>query len=304
MPRSARMVRTMVTAVACLGMLSVASSSAAATAPAAPSDLAVTFGSSSVVLAWTDSSVDETGFSIERCVGTGCTAFGQIATVAAGVTTYTDTFHSVGTNRYRVRAVNGAGSSAYSTTAEITLFSTGDVFPSIAAGPTTGPAQLSVTFDGSASATLNGTIASFLWSFGDDQTASGPVVTHTYATPGVYAASLKVTSSLFGSTSSTAVIITVTAPPLVAPSDLSTASPARRQINLTWTNPTSSATSLTLERCKGRGCTSFTRIAGLSTSTTSFIDSSVKRETTYRYRLAASDVTATVYSNIAVGVSR
>jgi hypothetical protein len=66
----------------------------------------------------------------------------------------------------------------------------------------------------------------------------------------------------------------------------------------------SSATSLTLERCKGSGCTSFTRIARLTTSTTSFTDSNVRGGTTYSYRLAASDSAATVYSNTAVATAR
>jgi PKD repeat protein len=285
-------------------MLSVAAAAPAASAPAAPSALTATFGSNGLVLAWTDASSDETGFSIERCLGASCTAFGQIATVGAGSTTYTDTYRAEGVDRYRVRAFNGAGYSGYSNVAEIPIFGTGEVFPSITATPTSGSASLTVTFDGSLSTTLNGTIASHQWSFGDDQTASGAVVTHTYATPGVYAASLKATSSTFGSSNSTAVIIVVAPPPLVAPGDLSATSPARGQIRLTWTNPVSSATSLAVERCKGSGCTSFARIAVLAGSATSFLDSTVKRGTTYRYRLGASDATATVYSNIATAVSR
>ena len=142
-----------------------------------------------------------------------------------------------------------------------------------------------------------------MWSFGDGQAAPGAVVAHTFATPGVYAASLKVTTigTFGGATESTAVIITVTAPPLVVAGDLRATSPRPGQIRLTWTNPVSSATSLALERCKGQGCTSFTRMALLTTSTTSYVDSTVKRRVAYRYRLAASDATATVYSNV-VGV--
>jgi PKD repeat protein len=154
-----------------------------------------------------------------------------------------------------------------------------------------GQAPLTVRFDGSGSTAINGTISAYLWSFGDNQTAPGPIVSHTYTTPGVYAASLFIGDG-------TTVTITVTPPPLVAPSDLS-ATALRKRVSLTWTNPVSSATALELERCKGRGCTSFAPIAALSPSATSFLDSTVRKGTTYRYRLAASDSTGTVFSNIA-----
>lgn len=305
MSRFVPVMRTIAVAAVGLGMLGIPASVYAATVPAAPSVLTVSFGPSGMVLGWTDNASDETGFSIERCLGAGCTAFGQIATVGPDATSYTDTYHGL-LNLYRVRAFNAAGYSAYSNTAENFLFGTGDVFASIAASPTAGQAPLAVAFDGSTSAAINGTVTGWTWSFGDNQTASGEVVTHTYATPGVYAASLMVTTTgTFGGSASdsTAVIITVTAPPLVAPSDLS-AMPVRGKIRLTWTNPVSSATSLTLERCKGAGCTSFIRLAVLTTSTTSFIDSNVRRGATYGYRLAASDPTATVYSNTAIATVR
>jgi hypothetical protein len=95
-----------------------------------------------------------------------------------------------------------------------------------------------------------------------------------------------------------------TTPQLLAPSDLSITTVAGRT-RLTWTNPESSATSLILERCKGTGCTSFRPIAVLTTSTTSFIESRIRRGTTdTTYRLAASDSTGTVYSNVEVATVR
>ena len=92
----------------------------------------------------------------------------------------------------------------------------------------------------------------------------------------------------------------LTALSLVAPSDLSATTVGRRN-RLTWTNPESSATSLILERCEGTGCTDFRPIAILDTDTTSFIESRIRRGSTdISYRLAASDETGTVYSNIEV----
>ena len=168
-----------VVGAATLSALGLVAATPAASVPTAPSALTVDFGTGGVVLAWADNSSDETGFSIERCLGPGCTAFGQIATVGAGATTYTDGFHASGMNRYRIRAYNGTGYSGYSNIDEIALFSTMEVFPSITAAPTTGHAPLTVSFDGSGSSSLNGSITGYAWSFGDNQTATGSAVTHT-----------------------------------------------------------------------------------------------------------------------------
>jgi glucose/arabinose dehydrogenase len=64
----------------------------------------------------------------------------------------------------------------------------------IAAAPTSGPAPLSVTFDGSDSADPEGQALTYLWDFGDGDTATtaGPGVSHTYTADGSYVASLRV----------------------------------------------------------------------------------------------------------------
>jgi hypothetical protein len=58
-------------------------------------------------------STNESGFRVER--STNGTSFTQVATVGAGVKTYTST--GLSSNRFRVRACNTGGNSAYSNTA-------------------------------------------------------------------------------------------------------------------------------------------------------------------------------------------
>jgi len=87
--------------------------------PNAPSNLVANGVSSTQInLSWTDNSSDETVFKIERCTGNNCTNFAEIAQVGANVTTFPNTGLSRNTwYRYRVRASNGNGDSAYSNVA-------------------------------------------------------------------------------------------------------------------------------------------------------------------------------------------
>jgi len=59
--------------------------------------------------------MNEDGFKIERCQGNGCTNFVEIAQVPANTSSYPDPALSSNTfYRYRVRAFNLEGNSAYS----------------------------------------------------------------------------------------------------------------------------------------------------------------------------------------------
>ena len=86
------------------------------TPPNAPSNLTVTgTGRNYVNLRWQDNSTNETSFELERCQGSGCTNFALIATLGANTTSYTDSgLVRKTTYRYRIRARNSAGASAYS----------------------------------------------------------------------------------------------------------------------------------------------------------------------------------------------
>lgn len=86
----------------------------------APSNLAATaVGSKRIDLTWSDNSSAETGFRIYRS-GNGV-RFSKVATVGAGVTSYTNTRLRRGkTYYYRVRAYSGTTSTAYSNTASAT----------------------------------------------------------------------------------------------------------------------------------------------------------------------------------------
>ena len=88
--------------------------------PNAPSALAAeAISDSQINLSWTDNSLNENTFRIER--STNGVSFAQIGSVGPGVTTYSDTgLNSNTIYYYRVRANNNAGNSAYTNTASVT----------------------------------------------------------------------------------------------------------------------------------------------------------------------------------------
>jgi predicted phage tail protein len=90
--------------------------------PAAPTGLTATaLSKSQISLTWADNADNETGFRIQRCKGSTCTNFTQIATVGANVTSYLNAKLSPNTTyRYRVLAYNLSGNSDYSNIAMAT----------------------------------------------------------------------------------------------------------------------------------------------------------------------------------------
>jgi M6 family metalloprotease-like protein len=86
--------------------------------PQTPGDLTATAVSQTRIdLAWTDNSSNEDGFKIERSPD-GSTGWSQVASVSAGVITYSDTGLTCGTTYYyRVAAYNASGASGYSSPA-------------------------------------------------------------------------------------------------------------------------------------------------------------------------------------------
>jgi FtsP/CotA-like multicopper oxidase with cupredoxin domain len=95
------------------------------TPPDSPSNLsATTLSTSEIDLSWTDNSLDETGFVIDR--SDNDIDYAQIAALGGDSTAFTDTgLASSTTYYYQVAAVNDGGTSAYSNTADATTEAAG-----------------------------------------------------------------------------------------------------------------------------------------------------------------------------------
>jgi hypothetical protein len=146
------------------------------TPPTAPSNLTATGASSSQInLSWTASTdnVGVTGYYVQRCSGSGCTNFAQVASVSGATTAYSDTGLAASTSySYRVEATDAAGNlSGFSNTTSATT------------GASTGTPGLVAAYDFNAG---SGTTVSDLSGNGN----TGTIVNATWTTSGKYGSAL------------------------------------------------------------------------------------------------------------------
>lgn len=89
--------------------------------------------------------------------------------------------------------------------------------------------------------------------------------------------------------SNTASATTSAAPPALptAPSALTATAVSRTQINLSWSDNSGNESGFRIERCKNANCTNYVQIAQVGANVTTFADTTVSKNTTYRYRMRA-----------------
>lgn len=151
------------------------------TAAAGPAPLAVSFdGSGSKA----DGSASIKSYTWS--FGDGTTATGSTAS---------HTFTSAGTYETTLTVTDTNGLTSATNTPVIVTTSVANVAPkaSICATTTSGTFPLTVSFDGSCSTDSDGTIASYVWSFGDGSAGSGKSVSHTFTTAAEFIVTLQVT---------------------------------------------------------------------------------------------------------------
>jgi PKD repeat protein len=137
-------------------------------------------------------------------------SFGDGST-GTGVTT-SHTYNTAGTYTVHLTVIDGQGATG-SITQIIQVNTSGQNASPIAsftASPTSGVAPLAVDFDASDSSDLDGSIASYNWTFGDGSTGTGVAIFYTYSIPGTYTARLTVTDNE-GATSNASQAISVAA---------------------------------------------------------------------------------------------
>jgi hypothetical protein len=273
------------------------------TVPMAPSNLILTTNSaSSIGLAWTDNSTNETGFVVQRQTGTSG-IWTTLTTTTAGATTFTDTTVLPNTEySYQVLATNSAGTSSASNTDSAT---TPDVIPGAPSGLTT--------------TAISTTQISLGWTDNSDnetgfvvqrQTGTGSWMQLTTTAAGVTSYtdstaaantqySYRVLATNSAGTSSASNSASATTPDVVpgAPSGLTTTASSATQITLAWTDNSNNETGFRIERQTGSG--SWTLLTTTAAGVTNYSDTTVSASTQYSYRVSASNsVGASTVSNV------
>jgi len=269
----------------------------------APSDLVATaVSASAITLLWMDNSSNETSFLIERKTGTAG-AYAQIGTVAANVTTFSDTGLPENTlYYYRVRASNDLGSSPYATESNTTTW------------PTTVPSAPS----GLTATTVSSIRISLSW-FDNSDNEAAFVIERKTGEAGTYAPiatlGLNVTSySDTGLTKNTTYYYRVKATNVVGPSaysneanattlnldgpsGLTATSVTSMKITLSWTDNSTDESGFAIERKTGEAGT-YAEVARVGANVATYSDNNLSQNTQYFYRVKSFNGTGySPYSN-------
>jgi transcriptional regulator CtsR len=265
--------------------------------PNAPSDLIATpISSSQINLSWQDNSSDETGFKIERKTGSG--SYSQIATVGAGVTSYSNTLLSAGTTYYyRVRAYSAAGDSAYSNEASATTLPPPPSAPTLKspASASTVPSLMPrLEWNASSGAISYGVQVSTTSSF-TNLLVNETGITDLYYdiaagilnwnTTYYWRVNAKDSFDSTSSWSSSRYFKTAVGPPPNAPSNLVATPISSSRIDLSWQDNSSDEAGFKIERKTGSG--SYSQIATVGVGVTSYSNTLLSAGTTYYYRVRA-----------------
>ncbi len=298
--------------------------------PAAPSNLAgAAISASQINLVWSDNSANEQGFRLERCKGSASVCdtypanFAQIAELGPNVTSYSDTgLLSSTPYSYRVRAFNVSGNSPYSNTDETITPSAPHppVAPSNLTATAVSSTQVNLTWQDNSTtesgfniercpgtaAFCDANPASFAYvtsrgvnntSYSD--TGRAPNTTYSYR---VRASNADGYSAYTNTAEATTFPLT---DPPAAPSNLVATAPSSSQINLSWTDNSTTEDGFRIERCTGAGCTNFAQIAQLAANATSYNNTGLASATPYTYRVRAYNaVDNSAYSNTAQATTR
>jgi len=177
--------------------------------------------------------------------------------------------------------------------------------PPIAAAsgtPTSGTVPLTVNFSSSGSSDPDGSIAGYIWNFGDGTAAStNPAPSHVYQSAGNFTAVLTVTDNR-GATAAAQVAITVNPSPNVvnAPSNL-TGTGNKGSAKLTWMDNSSNEAGFYIERAPS-GSTGFARVGTVSANVTTFTDVLSRGNFVYRVQAFNGSIVSTYSNTVTVRV--
>ena len=280
------------------GGSSLYSNTASVSIIAAPIALTATAVSASQVnLTWSDTSTNETGFSIERCAGANCINFLQVGTVTANVANYSDmTTAPVTTYVYRVIATNLLDVSKPSSTATVTTLDVPPAAPTALSALLVNGPQVALTWTDNATNETGMVLERSVGAGAFAVLATLPANTVSYTDLTViggntYAYRVVATNSGGPSAYSNTATMIVPIPP-AAPTVLTArllGNPT--SVELRWTDNATTETGFVVERCAGVGCTTFALLTTVAarngTGNVTSTDGTIVLGTSYSYRVSA-----------------
>ncbi len=274
--------------------------------PAAPGGLtAATVSNTQINLTWEDNSGNETGFKIERKLGSAVT-YTEIATVSANVTSYSSTGLAIDTAyNYRVRAYNAGGNSGYSNVASATTLPNPPTAPSSLTATTVSNSQIDLAWQDNANNELGHILerkTGVSGTYAVIDTVSANVT--TYSSLGLtgstqYFYRVRAYNAGGNSAYSNATNATTKTDPPVAPGNLTATAISNNQINLTWTDNATNEGGFKIERKIPQGMAdTYAEIATVSANAVSYSSKGLDASTEYFYRVRAFNLTgSSSYSN-------
>jgi uncharacterized protein len=258
--------------------------------PAAPTDLTASVVSASRIdLAWTDNSSGEALFRVQRRVGDG--AFGDHATVGAGVTTFSDT-EVVADRVYTYRVTACTDASVCSDFSNQATATTPPLAPTALTATATSPSEIVLTWTnpnetatgfeierrdgGSGSFTSIAIVGANVTNYGDTGLSAG--TRYDYRVRACNAGGCSPYSN-------EATATTPSSPPPAAPTDLTASVVSASRIDLAWTDNSSGEALFRVQRRVGDGA--FGDHATVGAGVTTFSDTEVVADRVYTYRVTA-----------------
>ena len=265
----------------------------AVTLPAAPTSLAATaLTSTRVRLFWTNNSTTLTGFKIQRKTGAG--PYVTIATVAPDVDTYEDAAAAGGTTyTYQVLATNQTGSSLPSNPATVTTLPNPPAAPTGLTAVALDQHNVQLTWrDNSTTETGFRILRSSDNGASYNEINDVAANVKTYTDTGLDANSrylYQVVATNTGGDFAASNTATVTTKPDLpaAPSNVGITAPSPTSLQITWQDNSGGTASFKVERKTGSG--GYTLVATVGPGLTGYTDNGLKQNTTYAYRVLATN---------------
>lgn len=270
--------------------------------PEAPGNLTATAVSSNQInLTWQDNSTSETGFLIER--SEDGTSWAPVTTTAANVVSYPNTGVTYNkTYYYRVSAINSAGSSSYSNTANTIIPNTAPAAPGNFTAKAKSTSQIDLSWTDNAnnesSFVIEQSADGINWTPVATATANTTAYSHTgLSTLTTYQYRINSVNDYGNSAYANVTATTLDVPP-AAPGNLVATAVSDSQIDLSWTDNSANETGFRIECSLNQ--TKWDSITTVAADIINYSSIGLEANTQYYYRVLASNTGGkSTYSNTA-----